>query len=117
MAAKTGNNEGLRVLEDFGCEAVPGSEVSAADSAGRGINAGIAVSEPPACDSPARLTEELRSMSDGQLHALLKMSGPELNRELARAIRQIVLERRELLRDTLVTLNRIVERADAPEPQ
>ena len=55
MAARPGSNEGVRVLKEFACDAIQEPEEAAAKPAGRGANAGIAVSDPAVCDCPLML--------------------------------------------------------------
>lgn len=133
MAAKPGSNEGVRVLKDFVCDAIQEPEEGVTERAGRGANAGIAVSDPAVCDCPFPLrpprVAELRSLSSAQLKALLTMSGSTLSRGELWVIHQIALERaarddanrskdaEDLSRDAmLATLSRVAEQADTAEP-
>ena len=133
MAGKPGSNEGFRVLEDFACDAIQEPDEALANPTGRGANAGIAVSEPAVCDCPFPLSTlraaELRSLSNAELAALVRLSASTLSRGELWVIHEIALERStqndtgrskdadELSRNAmLVTLNRSAEQADAQEP-
>jgi hypothetical protein len=93
----SGQNEGIRVLEEFACEAIPRSGPTAPTS-GRGTNPGMEVvtelvvraSQPPL--TKERI-EELRAMSSAQLLALLRSSGPGLSSQELLAIHDIAAER------------------------
>src|SRR5690242_21875626 len=98
MAARPGDNEGFRVLDDFVCEAISGPAGSGAGSMGRGANAGMhVVSELAAGASHAPLAEgreaELRKLSSSQLLALVQLSGPALSPEELRFIHDLAIER------------------------
>ena len=133
MAVRPGSNEGVRVLRDFVCDAIQEPEEGVTRPAGRGANAGIAVSEPAVCDCPFPVSTpraaELRSLNNAQLAALVRLSASTLSRGELWVIHEIALERstqdeagrskdaEELSRNAmLVTLNRTAEQADAPEP-
>jgi hypothetical protein len=113
------------LLEEFVCEAIQAPEVPAAASPGRGANAGVQVvvevvtrpTQPPLSEERAA---ELRALSNPQLLALVRSSGPTLSPEELRFIHDIAIRRlgqggppaaegaEELSREAmLVTLNRI----------
>jgi hypothetical protein len=125
MAAPPDSNEGFRLLEEFVCAATPGPEVPAAAPTGRGVNAGVQVvveviaraPQPPLNEGRVA---ELRALSNLQLLALVRSSGPALSPEELRAIHDIAIQRlgeraapvaqgaEELSRETMqATLNRI----------
>ena len=54
MPESTGKNQGIYVLEDFVCEAIPAGPANfrPADSMGRGINQGVAPLETILPDKP-----------------------------------------------------------------
>ena len=93
----SGQNEGIRVLEEFACEAIPHS-APAAPSAGRGVNPGMEVvtelvvraSQPPL--TKERI-EELRAMSSAELLALLRSCGSGLSSQELLVIHDIAAER------------------------
>lgn len=41
--ATAGHNDGIRVLDDFACAAIPAADLPAPNSAGRGVNTGVGV--------------------------------------------------------------------------
>jgi hypothetical protein len=41
--ATAGQNDGIQVLDEFACTAIPAADMPAPNSAGRGVNAGIEV--------------------------------------------------------------------------
>lgn len=125
MAAQPKGNEGFRLLDEFVCEATPGPELPAAAAPGRGVNAGVQVvvevvaraPQPPLSEERAA---ELRALSNLQLLALIRSSGPTLSPEELRFIHDIAIQRlgqsrpptaegaAELSREAmLATLNRI----------
>lgn len=132
MDANTGTNEGIRVLEDFACNAIPGSEAGAADSPGQGTNAGIAESNSAGCDSPFRIgalrAAELRSLSNAELVDILTRSSSTLSPGELWVIHEIGVERLAEAKDAqsenadelsrnvmLVTLNRVAGHANASD--
>jgi hypothetical protein len=125
MAAQPTGNEGFRLLEEVVCEATPGPEVPTVASPGRGINAGVQVvvevvarpTQPPLGEERAA---ELRALSNAQLLALVRSSGPTLSPDELRFIHDLAIRRlgqggppategaEELSREAmLVTLNRM----------
>ncbi len=98
MAAQAGENEGIRVLDDFVCEATPAAGVPVAVSSGRGINAGarmiseVLVGDSRDSTSPERVAQ-LRALNNQQLLAFVRSSGANLNPDELRVIHDIAIER------------------------
>lgn len=76
---RPGESEGIRVLEDFVCEAVAAPPALAADLAGETF--------------PDARREALRTMTNAQLLALLRGSGGDLGREELRYLRGLARDR------------------------
>ena len=98
MAAQSGSDEGIRVLDDFVCEAKPGPDMAPVGSSGRGANAGmyVASSFVVRAEVPS-LTQErqaaLRNLSNSELLALVQGDGSELGSEELHFIHDLALER------------------------
>jgi hypothetical protein len=96
----SGHNEGFRVLEEFTCQAIPGSGLTTPSSGGRGENTGLGTltdvvveaEQPP--PSQERIAA-LRAMSSVELLDLLRRSGNALSNQELLAIHDIAAERWE----------------------
>jgi hypothetical protein len=92
-----GPNEGLRVLDDFVCTAVPEPGLPTGSPHAVGTNAGVHVlSQVP--EGVERLEakdlkSQLRSLSVSQLHAFLRTSGERLTREELLILHDIATEK------------------------
>ena len=101
-SGRSGANEGIRVLDDFVCKAIPSSGVPRTTTPGTGVNADMNVlSEVPLGTShttlsPQRLAE-LRALSNADLLALVRLHASKLSAEELRVIHDIGINR--LVRD------------------
>jgi hypothetical protein len=95
---KPGGNEGVRVLEDFPCDAICATDFPGPAAPGRGVNADIKVlAEFPACESrpalAAERTAELQGLANSNLLALVRLHGSELSAEELKFIHDIAIAR------------------------
>jgi hypothetical protein len=99
--AASGRNEGVRVLEDFVCKAIPCSGTVLPPSPGRGINKGMSVvaelSVRASQSSSQSLTNErlaeFRALSNGQLLEIVRSKNASLSSQELLAIHDIAVER------------------------
>jgi hypothetical protein len=94
----SGFNEGIHVLEEFSCEAIPHSEAAKPNSAALGVNADVNVlAELLVPNSNHSITQEriaaFKAMSNAELLALVHSSGSSLSGDELLIIHDIATER------------------------
>ncbi len=97
MESRPGVNEGMRILEDFVCDAVPAPNLVVGGSPGAGRNMGIdLVAELVTSNPPVPLDEErriqLRALSHADLLALVRQHNVELSPEELLFIHDLAIE-------------------------
>src|SRR5688500_18595146 len=96
--SRAGENDGIRVLDDFECEAIRRSDLDTPVATARGVNANMGVmSELTSHAAPVSAIQgnlaTLRAMSSAELLVRLQSSRSTLSRQELLAIHDIALER------------------------
>jgi hypothetical protein len=96
--ANPGANEGIRVLDDFTCDAIPAAGLPRIATPGKGVNSAMRVLAEFAVSNgrtplTTERTAELRALSNDELLTLVRSNASELSAEDLRVIHDIAIER------------------------